>query len=162
MRSTIYQISNYPIGEDEYLNEDCISEGEFVTIDYVKPVTTKDERETHIKYLMCNLPKGMFSLNEDFSLTYHGNFEEWKKAYYKDVMEWANLMTPDNMLDYIGPAYQIMKTINNPLKTDRLFVTNAIDGIGTAEKSGDFFRTFVRKLKPGDIIYFGAILEYHP
>lgn len=163
MHSTIYQISNSPIDKADYLKPELITPGEFVTIDYVgEPYTMDGQRANQIlHFLNVTMPTGMFSLNHDYSLTFQGKFDEWKKSYYENVKEWCDLMTPDNMLAYIGPAFQVMKTINNPLNSDRLLVTDTYDRMGTAEKSGEFFRTFIRKLKPGDKIYFGAIYDYH-
>ena len=63
-----------PLSEINIPDSDNIKEGESVFLDYTYDIE-ESERETAIKNLGEQiLPKGMFSLNPDMTLTYNGGF----------------------------------------------------------------------------------------
>lgn len=160
MHSTIYQVSRYPIVEDERVNSFKVDEGEMVDIDYADTIDNENRKELIIRLAKFILPLGMFTLNPDLSMTYNGGFKEWCETYTKDIYRKANAINPSNVMQWIGPTYQLQKAIVNPLGTDSLFITDFEDNAGTAERSADFMR-FIEKLQPGDKLYFGSVMDYH-
>ncbi len=160
MLGTIYQISSNPILKDELLDIDRISEGEAVSISYVRP--SNEERLSDITYLVENiLPEGMFTIEDDHTLIYNGGYEEWAKSLCGDIQHITNHLTPANILSWIeSPIHLLKKTILNPLNTYSLFVIDFYVGTGTAEQSAELMG-LVKDLKAGDKVYVGSILTFH-
>ena len=160
MHSTIYQICIKPIAESDYLRIDNIVAGEMASIFYVYD-NTEEGREHDIKNLVENiLPKGMFTLSAEDTLTYNGGFNMWKKSHFDHIKELSAKLTPANVMKWSGPIEQLKKAISNPLGTNALFVTEFYGGGGTAECSA-YFMDMVSGLKKWDKLYLGAILGYH-
>ena len=160
MHSIIYQVADHHIYEEDFLDFENITEGDAVSIGY--SYKTEDAlRERNIRDLVeCYLPKGMFSVNPDLTITYNGGFPEWRKSYLSLLKERTAAITEGTIMEYVGPVYQLEKAMYNPLNIDRLFVTDYTDGMGIAEQSREFMR-FVMKLKPGAVIHIGAIIGFH-
>lgn len=159
MHGTIYQLGTSPISEDDYMNPDNITEGDTVGIDYADEVT-QEERKTQLEELLAELPKGMFTLNPDLSITYNGGFDEWRLSYVKLLKEKAEAITPDKAMEWTGPVYKLKMALCNPLDTDCLFIIDYGTGYSMAERSIEFMR-LVERLNPGDRLYAGLIADYH-
>lgn len=161
MHDVIYQIGLEPIPEEEYVDNDRIYEGEYVSIDYSYELDN-ERREQVISGLVNSiLPKGLFTLNkEDNSLTYMGGLKKWKQAHIDNLINIAKALNTDNVLKYIGPLRDIQMSLNNPLNTMSLFVMDTEGNSGIAENSGDFMR-MLDHLNVGDKIYIGAVYGYH-
>lgn len=161
MHSYIYQISQYPIGKDEYIGQDHIVAGEMASIDYCEEIEPSEHMAALHNLVGRVLPACMVTINPDgTSLTYHGGFTEWNREYVKSLLVKATSVNETNVFKYIGPTYQLQKAIVNPLGTDSLFVTEYTDGIGTAERSRELMR-IIGELQIGEKLYIGAILNYH-
>lgn len=160
MHSIIYQISTEPIAEHDFLRIEHIVAGEMASISYVYD-NTEEGREHDIKNLMeLILPKGMFILSAENTLTYKGGFSMWRKSHFDNIKALSNQLTPANVMKWSGPIGELKKAIINPLGTAALFVTEFYGGAGTAEYSADLM-DMVSGLKKGDRLYLGAILGYH-
>lgn len=161
MHNRIYQLSTEPISKQEYIGEDNIESGEMVSIDYAYE-TKEGERTAHIIELVADiLPKGMFILDTDCeTLIYQGGFTEWRKEYLTLIQTKTAEITAANIMEWIGPTFQLQKAIVNPLSTDTLFVTDFAAGYALAERSREFM-AMVSRLHKGDKLYIGAILGYH-
>ena len=156
MHSYIYQVRTAPLSENDILDSDNIKEGESVFLDYTYDIE-ESERETAIKKLVeQTLPKGMFSLNPDMTLTYNGGFPMWKKSYFDSVMKVTMSITPANVMDEYGTMRVLKRSFLNPFNTANLFEC----GETTAEKSIELMRV-VANLSKGDKLYFGAVIGYH-
>ena len=115
------------------------------------------ERETAIKKLVeQTLPKGMFSLKPDLTITYNGGFLIGRKSYFDSVIKVTKSITPANLMDEYGTIRILKRSILNPFNTPNLFEC----GDTTAEKSIEFMRV-VSNLSKGDKLYFGAVIGYH-
>lgn len=110
MHSTIYQLGTSPISEDEYMNPETISEGESVCIGYADEIV-EAERKSQMEELVEILPKGMFTLNNDLTLTYNGGINEWRHHYARLIRERAEAIDTDNVTEWTGPVYQLQKAI---------------------------------------------------
>ncbi len=80
MHGTIYQVSITFIDEDDYLNIDNVEGGEDAFVDYVDNCSEKERSEAIKRLAEEILPKGMFTLNPDLTLTYNGGFKNWRKS----------------------------------------------------------------------------------
>lgn len=161
MRSIIYQISRAPIGKEDYVDVDNVYAGEFVSIDYVYELDDETRKEAITMLVNNILPKGLFTLNEDgCSLTYMGGLNKWKQNHVDRLIGIAKTLTPKNVLKYIGPLYDIQKSLINPLNTASIFVIGTEGNSGTAEKSGELM-CMLDYLKVGDKIYIGEVFGYH-
>ena len=160
MHDTIYQISTKSIANPDYLNIDNIVAGEMASIDYIYE-NTEEGRSFDLKRLIEDiLPKGMFTLNADNTLTYNGGFSEWRKTYLELIRTKMADINIGNVMQWVGPTYQLQKAIVNPLETGSLFVMDFYNGGGTAERSADLMR-MVGDMKKGEKLHIGAIYGYH-
>ena len=159
MHGTIYQLGTSPINADEYMNPETISEGESVCIGYADEIA-EAERKSQMEELVEILPKGMFTLNNDLTLTYNGGIDEWRLSYAGLIMEKAEAITPDKAMTWTGPVYNLQMAVFNPLDTNCLFITDYGTGYGVAERSIEFMR-LINLLNPGDRLYAGLIADYY-
>lgn len=161
MHSLIFQISDRPIAEDDYIGIDHVEAGEMASIDYCDRIEHPERNNAIHNLVGRTLPSCMFSVNSDGkSLTYHGGFTEWNREYVRSLHDKATAINEATVFKYVGPAYQLQKAIVNPLGTDILFVTDFADGMGTAERSRQLMR-IIGELQIGDKLYIGAVLDYH-
>lgn len=160
MHGIIYQISDSPIDRDNYIGVDTVSEGDMAGFDYLYD-TTEEERRKQIQYLVEHtLPKGMFTIGTDGeTLVYHGGFAEWRKTYLDLIRTRTEAINEENIMEWIGPAYQLQKAIVNPLDSVDYYVTES-DSYGTAERSRDLM-LMVGRLEVGAKLYIGEVLGYH-
>ena len=159
MHNFIFQVDSNPIPEENYLREDCINEGDMVYFDYADELSG-NEREEAIEYLVEKvLPKGMFSLNPDYSITYNGGIEEWRNTYHDLITTTFRNITPENIFDIMG-TYKLQKAIVNPLGKSTLFVIDNCGTDATAERSAHFM-SMVDNLTKGEKLYIGGVCDYH-
>lgn len=161
MHSIIYQISNQPISKEEHIGVDHIEAGDMTSLDYAYE-SSEEERKENIRCLVEHiLPKEMFSLNEDGeTIVYQSGFAEWRKSYLDTIHTRMADINEENIMKWVGPAYQLQKAILNPLCTDALFVTDFSNGYGLAERSRELM-TIIGSLEIGDKLYIGAVFGYH-
>lgn len=160
MHSTIFQLSISPIEREDYLRLDNVEAGEMVSVGYLYEGTPESTANDILHLVEYVLPKGMFTFNADNSLTYNGGINKWRRYYLDLILTKAKAITPQNIMEYIGPKYQLEKAIFNPLGTEMLFVTESYQGGGVAERSAELMR-MVSGLQKGDKIYIGAVYGYH-
>lgn len=161
MHSIIYQISNQPISKEEHIGVDHIEAGDMTSLDYAYE-TSEEERKENIRCLAERiLPKDMFSLSEDGeTLVFQSGFAEWRKGNLDTIHTRVADINEENIMEWVGPAYQLQKAILNPLCTDALFVTDFSNGYGLAERSRELM-TIIGNLEIGDKLYVGAVFGYH-
>ena len=63
-------------------------------------------------------------------------------------------------MHWIGAAYQLQKVINNPLGTDSHFYLSEDNTQTYGEESAELMR-MVCKLRIGERLYIGGIIDYH-
>ena len=160
MHSKIFQITRKEITGTNLLNEDTISQGDGSQYDYCSEIDD-EEREGAIHTLVNDiLPIGMFELSSPNTMIYKGGVEEWKQACIDDIRAKAQSLTPDNIIDWIGPIYQLEKAIKDPLGTSYQFYFDE-DGFQCyAEESYELLR-FVSNLEVGTTLYIGGVIDYH-
>ena len=156
MHSYNYQIGLKPFNKGEALDPENILEGNDVYFSYAYDLDS-EERLKAIENLVINLlPKGMFTLNANKTLTYNGGFRIWRKSYFDSIMSTAKTLTPANVMDEYGNINTLNKKITNPLNTACLFVYGGI----CADKSIKLMR-IVEGFNKDDVLYIGSVLGYH-
>lgn len=159
MHSLIYQISTAPIAEENFLREDGINEGDMVSIDYSDAISGEERQKAIERLVEKILPKGMFTLNPDNTLTYNGGIKQWRNSYCKLLQTTAQSITPDNITNPKGAMLQLRRAIVNPLNTACLFVMDSFGMECTAERSAEFMNV-VDYMTKRDILYIGGVCDY--
>lgn len=161
MHSIIFQISDQPIAKEERIGIDHIEAGDMTSFDYAYEYSEEECKESICYLVERILPKGMFTLSEDGdTLVFQGGFKEWKKEYLRTIRSKVEDIEEDNIMKWVGPAYQLQKAILNPLGTDALFVTDFANCYGLAERSRELM-IMIGNLQVGKRIYIGAVMGYH-
>ena len=161
MHSIIFQISDQPITREERIGIDHIEAGDMTSLDYAYEVSEEERKESIHDLVERILPKGMFTLGEDGdTLAFQGGFTEWRKRYLDTIRCKVEDIDEENVMQWVGPAYQLQKAILNPLATDTLFVTDFANNYGLAERSRELM-TMIGNLPTGERLYIGAVVGYH-
>ena len=117
MHSKIFQITRTRVSQDDYLNESTLAQGDNSFFDYCGEID-EAERKFHIDNLVNNmLPKGMFEFISEDTIRYIGGAEKWQADFVAGMRSKAEAVTPDKVLEWIGPVYQLEKYLKNPLDT---------------------------------------------
>ena len=160
MHSTIFQITKKQVFGNHLLNEDTISQGDGTSYFYCSEIND-EERQRSIETLVYEiLPKGMFELTSANTMVYKGGIEDWKKSCIATIQQKSQELTPKNIIDWIGPVYQLEKALKNPLGTAYQFYFDEEAFQSYAEESYELLR-FVDGLEVGTTLYFGGVIEYH-
>lgn len=107
MHSKIFQITRTRVSQDDYLNESTLAQGDNSFFDYCGEID-EAERKFHIDNLVNNmLPKGMFELISEDTIRYIGGAEKWQADFVAGMRSKAEAVTPDKVLEWIGPVYQL-------------------------------------------------------
>lgn len=157
MHSRIFQLSKQPIDTDMWPSADNIVEysSTMYTIDYATAIENDDERKENVSDLVEVL-NGMFVLNEDgLSMTYMGGMDVWKKKFIETLKMEVALLTPDNLF-HSAKTWGIRDLIKRPLG-GYLFT---FDEDGWAVESDEFME-WADGLAVGDVVYVGAVMDYH-
>ena len=160
MHSIIFQITTKEVSGSNLLNEDTILQGDGTPYDYCSEIDEEVRRKAIHTLVYEILPKGMFELTDANTLVYKGGIEEWKRSCITDIRAKAEELTPENIIDWIGPIYQLEKALKNPLSTGYQFYFDAEGFQCYAEESYELLR-FVDGLEVGTTLYFGGVIDYH-
>lgn len=160
MHSMIFQITETRVDEDNYLNEDTLTQGDGSFFDYCAEID-EEERKAQIENLVNSvLPEGMFELTSDDTIVYKGGAEKWVKSFVADIRSKAAAITAENAMEYVGPVYRLEQALKDPLNTCYWFYRDA-EGVSVyAEQSYDFMQEVCR-LEPGTMLYIGGVIDYH-
>lgn len=160
MHSRIFQITTSKVERENYLNENTLEQGGGSHYDYCSELTDK-ERLDSIDNLVNNvLPQSLFEPVDDNTFRYKGGAEEWKCEFVDCIHKKADEITPKSVFEWIGPVYQLEKTLKNPLNTAYHFYMDEECCQSYAEESFEFMQ-FVCSLEPGTLLYIGGVIDYH-
>ena len=161
MHSRVFQISTTQIDKENYLNEDTLNQGDNSFYDYCADISDEERKEEITNLVNSILPKGMFELVSEDTIRYTGDgMEQWKEKYVAEIRKKADAITTENMLEFVGPVYQLEKALENPLDIAYHFYLDGEGYQSFAEKSFAFME-FVCTLEPGTILYIGGVIDYH-
>ena len=156
MHSYIYQIGLKPFNEEKLLDPDTLDVGENSLLDYAYDISA-EIRAVNIRILVETiLPAGMFTIDSDNNLIYQGGFKIWRKAYFDEVKDLTNALTPANIMGNGRQHSDLKHALDNPLNTVRLFES----GYREIEYSISIMH-LVDGLNKGDKLYVGSVLGYH-
>ncbi|MCD7940605.1 MAG: hypothetical protein LUH50_11425 [Bacteroides intestinalis] len=160
MHSRIFQISKTPINKECYLNARTLTQEDNSYFDYYSEIDDKI-RKYNINCLVERvLPKGMFELTSENTMRYNGGLEQWKESFVADIRKKAEAINTANMMECIGPLYQLENTLKDPFDTAYLFYLDK-EGIQSYAEHSFAFINFIHSLEVGATLYIGGIIDYH-
>ena len=160
MHAKVFQITKQRVSEDNILNENTLEQGDSSDYDYCSEIS-EEERRVSIDALVNQvLPQGMFTLINNDELVFNGGALKWVQQWVKNIHEKARDVTAKNVTDWIGAAYQLQKVVKNPLGTDSLFYLSEDNTQTYGEPSAELMR-MVCKLKKGERLYVGGVIDFH-
>ena len=160
MHSKIFQITENKVERDDYLDEDTLTQGDGSFYDYCGNISEEDRKEMIASLVNHVLPTGMFRLVGDDEMVYMGGADLWKEKWVNAIHDKALLVNTENVLDWIGAAYQLEKELENPLHTDFNFYLSEDNAQSYAEPSKEFMK-MVCGLEKGTHLFIGGVIDYH-
>lgn len=159
--SRIFQVSIQPIEVDGYATSSDFYENSGDFADYIGDEQEGDDRKEDIGDLADTL-RDLFTLDEDGeTLTYKGEtaMAAFKQAWADRLREEAAKVTAENILEWM-PRYDVRRTCEEThLRTSYRFY---IDGWNDcADSCDDLIEYVADKMKEGDKLYIGAVIDYH-
>ena len=155
----IYQVGTKPIAECDYVAPEYFYENHDSYADWIGDAEVGEERNECIENLVHHGLKGLFELDKDGNIVYmgEGNFlQQWVDA----IHEKAQAITVENVTNFTQRA--ALRDILDGSHTD------SIDRVVIEEWSGNFAEpiadliTFAKyNMKPGDVLHFGAVIDFH-
>jgi hypothetical protein len=160
MHAKVYQITKRRVDKENYLNENTLTQGDSSDYDYCSEISEEERVESIDTLVNQILPKGMFTLVGSDELVFNGGNYEWIHKWVDAIHKKSDEVTAENVTHWIGAAYQLQKVINNPLGTDSHFYLSESTTQTFAEPSAELMR-MVCKLRKGERLYIGGIIDYH-
>ena len=160
MHAKVFQITKQRVDKENTLDENTLTQGDGSYYDYCSEIS--DETRTEMIDYLVNvlLPKGMFTLVGIDEMVYNGGADEWKAKWVKAIHDKAGEVTTENVLDWIGPTYQLEKELKNPLHTDHHFYLSEDSCQSYAEPSAELME-MVCSLPVGTHLYIGGVIDFH-
>ena len=160
MHAKVFQITKQRVDKENTLDENTLTQGDGSYYDYCSEISDETRKEM-IDYLVNELlPKGMFTLVGIDEMVYNGGADEWKAKWVKTIHDKAGEVTTENVLDWIGPTYQLEKELKNPLHTDSQFYLSDETYQAYAEQSAQLME-MVCSLPIGTHLYIGGVIDFH-
>ena len=160
MHAKVYQITKRRVDKENYLNENTLTQGDSSDYDYCSEISEEERAESINTLVNQILPKGMFTLIGSDELVFNGGTPEWLQQWVDTIHKKSEEVNVMNVTHWIGAAYQLQKAINNPLVTDSHFYLSEDNTQTYGEESAELMR-MVCKLKIGERLYIGGIIDYH-
>lgn len=160
MHAKVFQMTKQRVDEKNTLDENTLAQGDGSFYDYCSEITPEFRKAVIVILVNEILPKGMFTLLGDDELVYNGGAEEWKAEWVKAIHDKAGKVTTENVLDWIGPTYQLEKELKNPLHTDSQFYLSDETCQSYAEPSAQLME-MVCSLPVGTHLYIGGVIDFH-
>lgn len=157
----IYQISNKPIDKENYASpmDYYDNSGDFA--DYIGDRYNDEDRKEAIGYL-ADLLKDVFEHKGGGEFRYKGKeaMEKFKQAWADELRRKVRLLTPENLFKDQN-LYLICATCKETHLRSSYRVDIADWAEGVAYPFGELFEYAASRLKKGDRIYVGAVVDYH-
>ena len=160
MHAKVFQITRQRVDKENTLDENTLTQGDGSFYDYCSEIS--DETRKEMIDILVNelLPKGMFTLLDNDEMVYNGGADEWKAEWVKAIHDKAQEVNTSNVLDWIGPTYQLEKELKNPLHTDSHFYLSEDICQSYAEPSAEFME-MVCSLPVGTHLFIGGVIDFH-
>lgn len=160
MHSKILQISSKPIGKDDYTNPDMYTDTNDSFYDYIGDLVEGEERDDSVGHL-AELLKGVFKPAGRDCLVYLGGeaLGRFLQSWANELKAQANELTADNILNEQRLNIISATTKETHLRTG--YRVHIEEWNGWAGPFGDLIEWAACNLKEGDMIYVGAVIDYH-
>lgn len=162
MHSRIFQVSIQPIEVDDYAVSSDFYDNSGDFADYIGDEKEGNDRKEDIGNLADTL-KDLFTLDEDGeTLTYKGEtaMEAFKQAWADHLREEAAKVTADNILDWYSRYGVCAICEETHLYTNYRFKIENWNG-DFADAASELISYVAAKMKEGDKLYIGAVIDYH-
>ncbi len=159
MHSSIYQVSIQPIEVDDYAKPDYFYDNSNDFADYIGEEWTGDNRKEDIKWLAHTL-SDLFDLDETGEiLVYKGGMDVFKEKWTAAIHKAAEEVTDDNVLESMPRWYAKNVCEKTHLYSDyRFSIENWNDYPNPLDELIEYVAD---KMKPGDKLYIGAVIDFH-
>jgi hypothetical protein len=159
--SNIFQISDKPITPDEYRTPEDFYENSDDFADYIgDEITDEEERKECIGYLADTI-EDVFTHEGDGVFVYKGDeaLRKFKQEWLAEIQTQTARLTADNMQNEQNLYRLSAATERTHLNCN--YRIKIEEWNGYAGPISDLFEWAESKLKEGDRIYVGAVIDYH-
>lgn len=160
--SRIYQIAKHPIDVDDYATSGDFYDNSHDFADYIGDEQKGDDRKEDIESL-AQVVSDLFTLDKEHdALVYRGDdaMRAFRKAWADALHKAAAAITADNVLDYMGRWEVKALCDDTHLRTSyRVCIEDWAGYAGPMDDLVEFIA--YEKLKAGDRLYIGAVIDYH-
>lgn len=155
MHAKIFQLSRKPIEPDNYVTPGYFENDIFDDADYIgDSVTDPTERKMWIE-AMVNTLHPLFSL-EDETLVYQG-CETLLTKWIGEIKEKASHLNTNNFFDEAARLIRMVQK-THVFSGSKFYIADWCD---EAVNPFDLIEYCKKKLKPGERLYIGSIIDYH-
>lgn len=153
----IYQLATKPISEDDYVSPEDFCENHDAYADYLGDRVEGEEKEKAIGYL-ADVLKDRLTYTGNGIFVYKG-LGDYLQKWVDAIHEKAEAITVDNVLNYL-PRAELRDILIGTHK-------DSVDRFVIEEYSGRFAQPmsdlieFMKSMKPGDLLYVGAVIDFH-
>lgn len=155
----IYQLATKPISKDDHIKPDMFYDNHDSYADWIGDAEEGEEREECIRNLVKYDLKGMFELTADGCLVYLG-MDVFLQKWVDAIHEKAQAITVENVTNYTQrAALRDVLAGSHTDSTDRIVISEYSGNF--AEPLADLIAFAKYNMKPGDKLYFGAVIDFH-
>ncbi len=151
MHNNIFQLSTSPIDADDFIAESSFEPSEIDDFaDYVSEYEG-DLSEVYDKFPFLGT---MFTRDGDKLICKGCDdvFRTWHKAVCQEVGKLSEEGLKDGM-----NTWRVKKLLTVPFTRDRFY----LEEYGYSVDSSEFLQHCAKKLKEGDVLYLGGVLDFH-
>lgn len=154
MHSKIFQLGSKPISEENYMQPDYYDASSFA--DYIGTEVTDDARKDYIESISRQLNE-IFDLDGE-ALVYKGNIDGFIKNWYADIRQKAEDLD-ETQVNTI--QLHVLKSAIDRTHIDTAYRAYIEEWNGWAGPISDLINYVAKKMKVGDRLYIGSIIDYH-
>ena len=154
MHGFLFQVSDQPIEENDYLEFDD-AEFSYDDADYVDECDKRDEAIL----LLADALGGLFDYVGEGKFVYNGCMGNLIDSLKQSLIRIVNNISHEN---YLSAERQIHNLLNDPFNASFLFIiqTEGATNNRYVSKSSELIYT-ISQMQKGDCIYVGNVLDYH-
>ena len=153
MHNNIFQLSTSPIDADEFITESTF---EFSEIDDFADYVSEYEGDLSEVYdEFPFLAVGAMFVREGDKLIYKG-CDDVFRTWHKAVCQEAGKLSEEGLKDGMN-TWRVGTLLSEPFTRDRFYLEEK----GYPKDSSEFLQYCAKKLKVGDVLYLGGVLDFH-
>lgn len=159
--SKIFQVSEAPIDNDDYKCSLDYYDNHQEFADWIgDEVKDEEERKKYIEWLVKELD-GTFSMGENDTLVFNGKkpLNKFLEAWANKLQELAKSITKDTITS--SPALSDLRNVVSGTHKNSDYRFDIESWTGYAAPLCEFIDFIANRLKKGDKVYIGAIIDFH-